>query len=584
MILILIMCMSCEKEDQIINENGITVETTDYKGMTIVEQVGMKNVFTSTRINMPSEGIFYSTNYFDRSFVMNDRIYFAIEHYDPEIKKGYAFVYFYSYDFNGKNEELILLNPVNENAEIRFAWYDSNYNVILIEELDYTYTFSKFNELGEMIFSMVLNDIIENNTVLSMVIGDEEDNIYIATADNKVVVFSKYGEILWQTSPNDTILHLSSAHGKTPILKMKGSGNISKYQYIDIKTKTIKDIEMPHGRDFYMYSYLIYGDGYDYYHIIKDGVYGYDIATNTLTKVLDWNNSDLIFSQLRMITVISPDKIFIGEHDLSDYKYKIYMLDHISNDELPDKTYISIGYINSLDDTYLNQAVSDFNKYSDEYRITLTNYYPKDGNTDLTYRLNTEIAAGNTPDILYINSNIPMLKYIKNGLFDDLYKYLADEPDLYDNLLPFVTESVEVNDKLPQMITQFKIKTLMGKSKNFANKKSWTISDTLEMYKSLSYDVIISYELTQTLLNNYVLDNILTECINYNNGTCDFNKQGFKDYIELYSLLPEYFDYVNISDYSQFIKDNYAKCRNDEMLLGTVSSIGNIIKFVETFV
>jgi ABC-type glycerol-3-phosphate transport system substrate-binding protein len=161
-----------------------------------------------------------------------------------------------------------------------------------------------------------------------------------------------------------------------------------------------------------------------------------------------------------------------------------------------------------------------------------------------------------------------------------LYKFLADEPELKENLLPFVTDSVDINGVLPQMITKFTVNTLIGKTKNLGDGIGWSIGDMLEMYKSLPDDVILSYELSQYLLQNYVLDNIISECVDYINGTCDFNKQGFKDYIELYSLLPEYFDVWQIRDYTQFQKDNYAKCRNDEMLLGAVSSIGNVITYV----
>ena len=468
---IFLMCASCDKTAKETAGNENEVVTTDYQGMTIIEEIGMKNVFSATRISMPSDSRFYNMEYakyyFDRCFIMNGRIYFACEYFDSA-KKGYVFVYFYSYDFNGENDEYVLVEPVNENAEVKFAWYDSEYNMIVIEELNYRYTLTKFNGSHEIIFSVELDNIINNSTVLSMVVGDKEDNIYIASSDNKVTVFSKDGEVIWRASPKDTVLQLSSAHGKTPVLRMRTAVNVIKYQYIDSETKTLKDIEMPHNIYGFMYSYLIYGEGYDYYHVTPNGVYGYDIASNTLTKVLDWNNSDLMFSQLTMIAAVSPEKMFIGENDWSDYKYKIYILDHIPNDEVPKKTYISIGYINYYDDTYLTQAVAFFNKNNPDYRITLTNYCPKDGNTDLTFRLNTEIAAGNTPDLLYINGNIPMLHYTRNGLFVDLFEYLAGEPELYNNLLPFVTESVKINNKLPQMITKFTIKTLRVRLKTSA--------------------------------------------------------------------------------------------------------------------
>ena len=45
-------------------------------------------------------------------------------------------------------------------------------------------------------------------------------------------------------------------------------------------------------------------------------------------------------------------------------------------------------------------------------------------------------------------------------------------------------------------------------------------------------------------------------------------------------MLPEYFDYRAVGDYGQLMKDNYAKCRDDETLLGPSSSIGNILTYI----
>ena len=581
-ITILLILTSC-KEKEITENPTDVVETKEIQGMTIVEEVGMKNVFSSVKNFIPSGGGFFfdkgifDQTIFDKCFIYNDRVYFGVIGFKPEIKSGYDFAYLNSYDLNGDYADFVLINPVNEEAQVKFMWYDSQGNLIIIEELDYVYTLSKFADSGELVFSAELDSV----KIYAMVIGGAEDNIYIASADNKITVFSPDGKILWQTTADADVISIVSAHGKTPILKMNNTYTSTvKYQYIDVESQKLTDIEMPHKEMYvHLYSNIAYGDGYDYYHIYDNGVYGYDIASNTLTKVLDWINSDLIFSNMRMLTVISPETIFYGEHDLSDYKYKTSMLKHIPNDRIPQKTYISIGCITGLNDEYLTKVIADFNRKSTEYRLTLTNFLSRNEIIDpIHLRLNNEIAAGNAPDLLYINHNIPMLAYTKNGLFENIKDYLADEPILSENLLPFATESAEINGVLPQMITKFKINTLIAKSKNFPNKTGWSIGDMLRMYKSK--DILLTYELSRNFLDNYVLDNIVSECIDYTNGKCDFSKQGFRDYIELYGLLPEYFDYRTIGDYNEFTKDNFAKCRNDEMLVGTMSVISNVLTYM----
>ena len=162
--IILVIFAGCEKEEKIIQDDAIV--TTDYKGMTIIEEVGMKNVFSSTNIQMPDRHAFSITEIYDKSFIMNERVYVSTIHYDESIKPGYKFVSLYSCDFNGENEEIVPINPVNEYADIKYVWYDSDYNLIVIEEFDYVYILTKFTASGEISFSIELNDIINNGITL----------------------------------------------------------------------------------------------------------------------------------------------------------------------------------------------------------------------------------------------------------------------------------------------------------------------------------------------------------------------------------------------------------------------------------
>jgi len=265
-VLILILISGCNEKNTA-TKYSYNDDTKDSQEMTVIEETGMKYVFGSKRIMMPAGSLFYTADYFDRSFVLNDRIYFAMEFFDKSVKYGYAFAYFYSYDFNGENEELLLINPINENAEIKFMWYDSEYNLIIIEEFDYQYTMTRFDVSGEIIFSFELNDIVDSSAILSMVIGDENENIYIATSDNKVTVFSKDGEISGRISTEYNVIQLSSALGKTPILKTRDSNGSVKFQYVILDSLTLKDIEMPHTMLDYRSNYVFYGKGHDYYHV-----------------------------------------------------------------------------------------------------------------------------------------------------------------------------------------------------------------------------------------------------------------------------------------------------------------------------
>ena len=81
----------------------------------------------------------------------------------------------------------------------------------------------------------------------------------------------------------------------------------------------------------------------------------------------------------------------------------------------------------------LVQAVSDFNKTNDRYKVELTEYFPYAQNvTDEEWdnaiiNLNTRIISGDMPDILDM-SHLSVQIYQSKGLLEDLYPYMEHDP------------------------------------------------------------------------------------------------------------------------------------------------------------
>ena len=73
----------------------------------------------------------------------------------------------------------------------------------------------------------------------------------------------------------------------------------------------------------------------------------------------------------------------------------------------------------------LVQAVSDFNKTNDRYKVELTEYFPYAQNVsneewdNAILNLNTRIISGDMPDILDM-SNLSVQIYQSKGLLEDL--------------------------------------------------------------------------------------------------------------------------------------------------------------------
>ena len=598
--LILIFSISaCEKETAGTNTPADSEETASAE-MTIVEEAGMKNVFSETSTNLNFEVSFNReyTKYFDKMFIMDGRIYTAGDRVkkDPDInittnlsmRSGdmesffHEYCHLLSFDENGENMEIRKITQVNPDpmCDIRFMWYDSEYNQITIEDYNLTYTLHKRTFDDEIIFSMPLDDIFKEVSIRSMVIG-EDDNIYISN-NYQLLIISKDGEILknittrnfWE-SGGGYIYTVASAHGKKPIFTMYAyDGANVVYNYYDWETDDFIPIEMPLVDDpdnfglVTKYGIIMYGEGYDYYYYNDAGIYGYDIAGNTLTKVMDWMNSDITANETNGILPISPERMARVYTEGGAYNRLYSILTRVPDDEIPEKTYLSIGYIAPKPPEYLTRAVSNFNANNDFFRITLTNYYNADSEADPAVRLNAAIAGGNAPDILFGNDYLPLLSYSNKDMLVDMNEFLNEYDGLRENLLPFVTKAA-IRNKLTYMPTGFNVDTLIGKTANVGDKVNWTFTDMLEIYKS---GKIITHDLSKNFLYTYSLDKIIADCVDYTAASCDFNKQGFKDFIELMKLLPDDYDVTQEygPNYMQIHNDRYEAHRKDEILLASV--------------
>lgn len=553
----ILILISCEKKDL-----NIDTLIEDYKGMTIIEEVGMTNVFSSNRIKPTNRFNFLEANFSDTVFIMDDRIYVASK-MGVDKENGYFFEkVLQSYDINGDNEEFFIIEPIVENSTVEFMWYDSNYNIITIEQLDYEYTLNKRTKTNELTFTIQLNIFEE---IISMVIG-EYDNIYFGTK-NKVIIYSTNGDFICELPLEYQLDYISSAHNKKPILKMYDTNNSVHYQYVNYEIKSFEELEISIKPIYYAYSNILYGEGYDYYHVTNNGVYGYDIESNTLTKKLDWINSDIKYIGIKTFGIISPDKMLLIQFDYSVSYTTFTILNR--QKEITDKIYLSIGYINPYTDAYLEGVVYNFNKNNNKYRITIKNYYSQYDELDPILRLNNDIASGDSPDMILMNDHLSIINYSKNDMFIDLNQYLNQEDELKNNLFPIAKDST-INNKLYQMITSFTITTLMGKSENIGNKTSWSFKDVINLNSNNS---ILSLEFTKISLTNNILPYLISYYVDYDKGVCDFDKQDFKEFIELYKMVPDNYLGYNLPDFENTFEYLCSLYRNDEVLVDSVIGI-----------
>ena len=131
----------------------------------------------------------------------------------------------------------------------------------------------------------------------------------------------------------------------------------------------------------------------------------------------------------------------------------------------------------------LVQAVSDFNKTNDRYKVELTEYFPYAQNvTDEEWdnailNLNTRIISGDMPDILDM-SNLSVQIYQSKGLLEDLYPYMEHDPEIRkEDYFENVFEAISLDGKLPYLTDGAAISTMLAGEDIVAGNDGWTIQE-----------------------------------------------------------------------------------------------------------
>ena len=148
-------------------------------------------------------------------------------------------------------------------------------------------------------------------------------------------------------------------------------------------------------------------------------------------------------------------------------------------EEVVEKQILTLGccYI----DSDVRTQVVQFNKTNEKYRIQIKDYSVYNTETDYEQaytKLNTDIVSGNVPDILVLDSSLPLESYMSKGLFEDLYPYIdADEEMNRTDFLTSVFDAFSKDGKLYQLIPSFTVFTVVGKTADVGKETGWTLDD-----------------------------------------------------------------------------------------------------------
>lgn len=487
-----------------------------------------KQSYTANNFEIPKEITDVS-----RLLINNETAYVCCTESD-ENNETVSFIASMSLD-NGNFQKLPL--EIDNTVNLLDFGIDQDNNIWAVcKDSSETYTLRKFNNSGTALQSAQLSGILDskaaaapdNELFLSI---DANGNIGVAIKDAStyMYVFDKQEHFLFDLYYDGNLLTtITTAEGKIGVCSAATDRMNYNLLTVDVDNEAWDDDEINLGTTTGLYG----GITNSFYLFDSTDLYGYNAETGNRQVILNWSDTGLNTTDVHICEL--PDGRFVvlsaSSSQTSAFSYDLDILEQGSDD----RTVLSMVSLSASPS--ISQAVSDFNKTNEDYKIELTEYFPYEQNVsdedwdNAIQKLNTEIISGKIPDIIDM-SDLPVEVYYSKGMLEDLYPYLENDPeinieDYYEN----VFEATSIDGELPFITNGVTIWTMIADSSKVGDDPGWTYDDLealLERYGSDSLGGLTGEGLLQIMLQTS------DRFVDWSTGECYFDTS---DFIELLKL------------------------------------------------
>lgn len=438
---------------------------------------------------------------------------------------------------------------------------------------------------GEETFSVKLNDVpelqeLEQQEGYFSVYGmfAAKDSLYVSCM-GKYVKFDKEGNcqgFLTSGSNEEEFdgAYMVTLQNGTVVAETYKDDGVYLSQ-VDLEAGTMQEGSKLPGSS---YGYSLYpGIGYDLYLADGNGLYGYNLGQEDKTKLFDFVASDLGCYGLGNLLALSETQ-FLATYSDSEVDSVIAKFTKVPPEEVKDKQVITLAM--AFSDWQVRTEVIKFNKNSDTYRIELQDYSTYA--TDEDYRagltkLNADLASGKVPDILLLDSGMPVESYQNKGLFEDLKPFIEKDEELeLDNFMPNIIEAFSSGGKLYSIVPGYSIQTLAVKTADVGNATSWTVEEAQKVLASKPEGTQFLAETTRDQMLNYCINMAGSQFVDQESGKCSFSSDEFINLLEFVKTFPEKYD---DQDFDEDYYNNYDSMWRQGKVLAYSAYLGDFGSF-----
>lgn len=235
-----------------------------------------------------------------------------------------------------------------------------------------------------------------------------------------------------------------------------------------------------------------------------------------------------------------------------------------------EETILTLGVMLLSDYPKLENAIAEFNRYSEDIRVEVVSYYNEQaGFAAGLEQLKLDVVRGEAPDIIDV-SGFDYSVFADKGVLADLYAFMEnDNACNKDMLMPSVLEAYEINGHLYSVAPEFQLYTMWGNNAVIQNRSGVTLTEMIQMLgdSDKSINAIYGFSADEPVLTTLCTFG-MDEFVDWDKGTCDFTGEYFK---ELLTFAKEY-----ESDYSE---DSLSKDIAEGDIVITVGLIDSVADY-----
>lgn len=393
----------------------------------------------------------------------------------------------------------------------------------------------------------------------------DDNNQVIVDSSRGIEIYDQQGnpvKMIEKTNADESRL-VRIRDGKFAVTSSDGSS--ASIQPVDIQSGTFGEkTTLP----FNYFRYMIMnGLHYDMYLSDDYGIYGYNIGDAELTKVMDHISSDFSSNYLYQACFLDENTFVAYYYD--DEGVQLSKFEKVSAEDVVDKQELTLGcyYINQD----VKQKLIEFNKTSDQYKIYIKDYATYDTMDDYTQgltRLNADIVSGEVPDIMLLNSQMPVESYIAKGVFANLNEFFEKDSQLKkEDLLENVLNALSTGDDLYRIAPSFSVTSFAAKTADVGEEPGWTMDEAMALMATKPEGTQLLSEMTSSSFMYYTMWICGQEYVNWDSGECYFDTDGFKKILEYANSLPREIDYTGVIDDETYWQEMETQYRNGKTIL-----------------